>query len=153
MVDWLGNNRIVKGFDNTLGYLKVALYSKTFPKGKKFYIHRLLALVFIPNPDNLEVVNHLDKDRSNNTITNLEWCTRSENDLHKYRVGDLKPHNAVEVDFYTENKQYYKTFRSILDACKFLKVHEKNSYRLKDIIINNNFEKMYKNYYIKFKNK
>ena len=42
-------------------------------------IHRLVAQAFIPNPDNLPEVNHKDEDKSNNCVTNLEWCTRSYN--------------------------------------------------------------------------
>ena len=145
------SNKIIKSYDNKSGYLKVNLHSKTSKKIKKYYVHRLVAIVFIPNPENKPVVNHLDKNRTNNNVENLEWCTRSENDLHKYEVGNLKPHNAIKVDFYDLNKEYYRTFNSLFDACKFLKVHEKNSYRLKDIIIKNDFKKSYKNYYIKIK--
>lgn len=144
------NKRIVKCYDNKSGYKKVTLYSKMFPRGKKFYIHRLVAIIFIPNPNNLAIVNHLDKQRDNNIVENLEWCTISENNLHKFKSGNLKTHNAMKVEFYDKNKKFYKLFYSLLDACKFLKVHEKNSYRLKNIIIKNNFEKMYKDYYIKF---
>lgn len=53
-------------------------------KHKKFLGHRLVALVFIPNPcDKLEV-NHKDGDKLNNHISNLEWCTHSENVQHAY---------------------------------------------------------------------
>jgi len=53
-------------------------------------IHRLVALAFIPNPNNYKEINHIDGDKSNNSISNLEWCTRSENIRHAFDTG-LKP--------------------------------------------------------------
>lgn len=47
--------------------------------GKKHYLHRLVALTFIPNPNNLPEVNHIDEDPSNNKVSNLEWCNRQYN--------------------------------------------------------------------------
>lgn len=48
-------------------------------KGKKYYLHRLVALTFIPNPNNLPEVNHIDEDPTNNNVSNLEWCDRQYN--------------------------------------------------------------------------
>jgi len=64
-------------------------------------IHRLIATMFIPNPDNLSVVMHLDNDRTNNSIDNLKWGTNSENQKHAYRSG--KPTSGAFVkDYYGE---------------------------------------------------
>ena len=49
---------------------------------KRFYIHRCVALAFIPNPEGKEIVNHLDRNRQNNDLSNLEWATASENVRH-----------------------------------------------------------------------
>lgn len=49
-------------------------------------IHRLVAIAFIDNPECKAEVNHIDGDKQNNSIHNLEWTTRSENLLHRYRV-------------------------------------------------------------------
>lgn len=48
-------------------------------------VHRLVAITFIPNPNSKKEVNHKDWNKYNNSICNLEWCTRSENEIHSYR--------------------------------------------------------------------
>ena len=69
--------RILKAKSNCNGYITVQLYKE----GKKKYcrINRLVAIAFIPNPDNLPEVNHKDKIRTNNCVQNLEWCTKQYN--------------------------------------------------------------------------
>lgn len=57
--------------------------------GKYIRKHRLIALTFIPNPNNLPEVNHKDCDTSHNWASNLEWCTRSENVQHQFSTGGL----------------------------------------------------------------
>lgn len=66
------------------GYLQVSLGA-----GNYSYIHRLVAQAFIPNPDELPQVNHLDGIKSNNAVTNLEWCSASGNLKHAYETGLL----------------------------------------------------------------
>lgn len=82
----LRSNQIVKPFVNTGGYLKIGLYDKN-RKRKGFYIHRLVAGAFIPNPDNLPCVNHKDGNKTNNSAENLEWCTQKENIQHAWKHG------------------------------------------------------------------
>lgn len=71
---------------NEDGYLKTTLRD-TDNKRKGLYIHRLLALTFIPNPENKDTVNHIDGDKLNNTLSNLEWATRSEQVQHAWDTG------------------------------------------------------------------
>lgn len=47
-------------------------------KNKTYFVHRLVAAAFIPNPDNLPEIDHIDGNRANNDATNLRWCTRSK---------------------------------------------------------------------------
>lgn len=67
------------------GYCFVAL-SKNGEQ-RQYRVHRLVAAAFIPNEDGLTEVNHIDGDKDNNKASNLEWCTRSENNAHAVRTG------------------------------------------------------------------
>lgn len=68
---------IVKTHIHKLGYYRVTLSKNN--KSKNYLLHRLVAQVFIPNPNNLPQVNHKDENKLNNNVNNLEWCTRSYN--------------------------------------------------------------------------
>ncbi len=58
---------------------------------KSMTIHRLIAAAFISNPGSKPCVNHIDGDKHNNDVSNLEWCTHSENTSHAYKIGLCKP--------------------------------------------------------------
>ncbi len=75
------NEKILVPRKHTGGYLRVQL------SRKDFYIHRLVAETFIPNPENKLQVNHIDGDKTNNRSNNLEWCTALENNLHAITTG------------------------------------------------------------------
>jgi hypothetical protein len=77
-------NRILKIQKHTNGYPYVVLCENGKPKS--YRIHRLLADAFIPNPEKKPAINHIDSNRENNSLSNLEWVTTSENNLHAYHV-------------------------------------------------------------------
>ena len=80
--------RILKQQLNHKGYPLVSLSHINDGKNNKmFSVHRLVAKAFIPNPNNLPQVNHIDGNKQNNHYTNLEWCDNSYNQIHAYRIG------------------------------------------------------------------
>lgn len=72
-----GKPKLLKQTTYEKGYKRVNLYKNG--KKKHYWIHRLVAIAFIPNPNDLPVVNHKDEDPSNNNVNNLEWCTYEYN--------------------------------------------------------------------------
>ena len=82
----LRNGLILKSYSNGIGYMKVNLYDQN-GHCKKKYVHRLVAESFIPNPNNLQEVNHIDCNKQNCNVNNLEWCDRKSNLQHSYEHG------------------------------------------------------------------
>lgn len=90
------------------GYPRVTLW---YGKRKQtISVHRLVASAWIPNPDNLPEVNHIDGNRTNNRADNLEWVSRSANQTHAYRNikdNQLKPLNDT-IKRLTEERDYWR---------------------------------------------
>lgn len=85
---------------------------------KTFLVHRLVAQAFIPNPDNLPEVNHRDKNRHNNCVSNLEWCTRKQNLYDSYAM--MSPiRNFINCSLYNPKGKKIKDFQSITEVCRF----------------------------------
>lgn len=80
--------RLLKPDEHKFGYLRVELCKDG--KKKKYLLHRLVAAAFIDNPEAKRTVNHIDSNRKNNHISNLEWCTHKENTAHGVSVGRIK---------------------------------------------------------------
>lgn len=71
------------------GYLRVSIYNRTLGH-KRVAVHRLIAKTFIPNPDNKPHVNHINGDKTDNRVENLEWTTHAENMRHRYNILGMK---------------------------------------------------------------
>jgi hypothetical protein len=86
------------------GYYKINLSGGERGLQKRVFVHRLVALKFIPNPENLKVVNHKDGDKKNNNVENLEWCTVAYNNKHAMENGLWSP---------TENKHLRRKVKAV----------------------------------------
>ena len=110
---------VIKGYDNGKGYLTVDLSYK-HKRGVK--IHRLVALAFVPNPNNKPQVNHIDGNKRNNEANNLEWVTNAENQLHANKLGlrcykykDTKEHKHILQ--YSLDGEFIAEYKSMRDLC------------------------------------
>lgn len=76
---------IIKQHINKFGYMNIRLSKNGIQSNIK--VHRIVAMAFIDNPENKPFINHIDGNKKNNDVNNLEWCTQSENIVHAYKAG------------------------------------------------------------------
>ena len=102
-------DRILKGGKTTQGYLLVSLCKNSITSTKT--IHRLVAEAFIPNHENKPQVNHIDENKTNNMVSNLEWMTAKENNnhgTHAERVGKSQSIAIVATNIKTgDSTEFY----------------------------------------------
>jgi hypothetical protein len=111
---------------NDNGYIRVYIYNKTYA------LHRLIAYAFLENPENKEQVNHIDGNKKNNAISNLEWVTNTENQIHKHKIGLGNCHTRAIIQ-YDLNMNKIKEFTSIIGASKELNIGKSN---IRGVLIN-----------------
>lgn len=109
----LKRQRIRKIATTRIGYCVVNLSKDGIKKLKT--VHRLVALAFVPNPDNKQCINHKDGNKLNNKIENLEWCTHSENSKHMVEVLGIKPHLGKKHPEETKRKIGFKNSKLTLN--------------------------------------
>lgn len=106
--------RIIKLFVCNSGY-----YRRYFKEIKKnLSIHRIVAEAFILNPENKPCVNHINENKLDNRVENLEWCTHKENTNHGSLLKTLSRKNSMSKRQYDSNKKLIATYTSNLDINK-----------------------------------
>lgn len=127
---------IKRPFKGTNGYMNVNMYMDN--KHSNALVHRLVAIAFVPNPDNKPQVNHIDGNKLNNVAENLEWVTPKENIAHARKNGLLKESDehilSLRIGALKANKKRSKrvirsdgkVFESISDASRAVGVCRKS---------------------------
>jgi len=111
--------RVKKAHLDRCGYLHMRLSDKN----KKYFVHRLVALTYIENPDNKETVNHKDGNKLNNHVSNLEWMTNKENLKHAYN-------NNLTKGIPVKCTKTGKIWNSISQAAKENKINPGHLYNM-----------------------
>ena len=131
--EYLRDGRILKKVKSEHGYYCVTLKLNDGTQKTKM-VHRLVAQTFIPNPENKPQINHIDGCKTNNNISNLEWCTARENIIHAFKNGlnlgskpwlgkcGKKHHNSIPIVAYDLDGNFVREYESGNLAAKDLGV-------------------------------
>ena len=133
--DYFRNGRNVDGKilrqtkNKITGYMSVMLSKDGIRQ--RCHVHRLVAIAFLPNPNNLPQVNHKDQVRENNSVDNLEWCDVSYNTTYadaveKHREGFLKSGYAKRIYQYTEDGELVGEYRNGEEAARATGLNGRN---------------------------
>ena len=118
-----GKEIIISASNDYAGYKAVTLAKRTH---KRVRVHRLVAEAFVPNPMNLSVVNHLDGDKKNNNVYNLEWCSAKENANHAIKTGLTNLTVAPKPVIAHKDDKLVGMFRSIGECAEKLNCDKSN---------------------------
>ena len=122
-------NKILTGDINNIGYRRVCLCS---PVKKRYFVHRIVAYHFCDGYNERLVVNHIDGNKQNNHADNLEWVTRSENDIHAFNMGlrDVYPcqfkHKIRAYD--KDTMEFVREYENVQECVEDLHVARPNIY-------------------------
>lgn len=108
------NKEVIRWFStDRCGYHRLNLANKG--KKQNFFVHRLVAVAFIPNPENKPFVNHIDGDKFNNHYSNLEWVSSHENNLHVCRVLKKRVKPVMSICLESGDETEYPSFKAAHD--------------------------------------
>ena len=109
------NEKIIHQSHNNYGYLHISLCKEG--KVKTVVVHKLVAEAFIDNPNNYRQINHIDGNKQNNSVENLEWCNQKYNNIHALKKGLRKSKNIAMI----QNNKIVKVLSNRMDIPIYLK--------------------------------
>ena len=111
------------------GYIQIILCKSK--KNTMWLVHRLIAITFLDNPNNYKEINHINGIKDDNRVENLEWCDRSYNIKHSFRLGlshsNFKVKSGTEHHFYGKHHSDETKKKMSLKHCKKVKQYDKNN--------------------------
>lgn len=130
-----GEEKIRKLVIDKYGYFVIPL--RVNGKSKQHFVHRLVALTFIPNPDNLPQIDHINTDRTDNRVENLRWCTAKENSNNpltidkkrknpRYGVTGVNNVSSTVVMQFSNDGKFIKKWNCITDVQRELGINRGN---------------------------
>lgn len=117
-------NRILKSSKHVSGYLMVNLSKNSVTSHQR--IHRLVAQAFIPNPENKHDINHIDENKTNNHVSNLEWVTAQENSNHGTRNERISKMLSIPIIATNLKTRELTEFYGINDCARQLELQASN---------------------------
>lgn len=135
--------RKVTPFKGSDGYMQVV---RSNSDGSHYHlrVHKLFAELFIPNPNNYGYINHIDSDKTNNSLDNLEWCSNSENVYHGWHSGNRTHKNNTAVEVYSLDGELINTYPSIRKLAEDLHVDRHKVARILKGERNNTYNYIFK---------
>lgn len=124
MARYFYKGQIIRQRASELGYKTVGLSKNG--KQKHFSVHRLVGFHFLEKPDGKDCINHIDANPSNNHVSNLEWCTQSENIQYAYDHGTKRPPHLKPVGQYDDDWNLIKVWEGQTAAARALGTHQAN---------------------------
>lgn len=116
----ISKGKILKPGKDSGGYMVVVLSKEG--KTKSYRVHRLVANTFMPNPNNYRCVNHIDENKTNNNVKNLEWCTYKHNNSYGTRPKNISKANSIKINQYDKEGKFIKQWNSMIEAEKTLNI-------------------------------
>lgn len=131
---YIKKGQIIKQITDKSGYMKVLLYDKNSNR-KNAFVHKLVAIEFVDNADNLPQINHKDENKSNNCVSNLEWCTAKYNTnygtcIKRRSEKQIYNNNRVKaVAKIGDNGEIIEEYISMRNAARVNKLPQSNIFK------------------------